>query len=824
MSRLFCNYWNYFLIVIWQNTIYNRGQCIQHQQNQNGGTEVKKGYQSFFRVLCTLCAVFMLTVETVRATEAESSIESSEEITSAAEEEETETSVADNVEDTESSSSETEETTKDESDFETEESEESIPEIELLEETDNTGEVRDISIPTIRYQTHVQTYDWQDWVQNGDIGGTVGYAKRMEAFKIQLQDTELSGGIEYRSHVQTYGWMDWVSNGEMSGSTGQAKRLEAIQIRLTGELAEYFDVYYRVHSQTYGWLDWACNGDAAGTVGLAKRAEALQIVLMKKGSNAPGDTENPYVEELEVRYTSHMQTYGWMAESVNGETNGAAGKGKRMEAVQIKLANHSLISGSIEYRTHCQTYGWMDWVSEGKTAGTTGLAKRLEAIQIRLTGEMAERYDIYYRVNSKDYGWLDWAKNGEAAGTAGLTKTAEAIQIVLVKKDGAAPGSTEQPYIENLEIRYAAYMQTHGWLSDSVNGGTSGITDQAKRLEAVRISLANHSLIPGSVEYRVYSQGYGWMDWASEGETAGTTDQAKRLEAIEIRLTGEISEKYDIYYRVLCQNFGWTGWASNGMPAGSDSCGEPTRAIEIKLVEKGGAAPGSTENTFFEVPFWGIDVSSWQGSVNWAKAKADGVDFAMLRITQLNTDGTDQRLMKDRHLDDNVRGALANGIPVGGYVYIYSSTPEEAREDAEYALSLIEDYNFSYPIAFDLEEEEHMTTAAKLNNMAMAKAFCEVFEEAGYTTCVYGSPSKLRDVFDYDEIADSYDIWLARYRWSEEVMDFNDESVRDLVYDTGYEGGNWTGLSNVQMWQFTSTGRVDGVAGNVDLDLCYKVY
>ena len=89
------------------------------------------------------------------------------------------------------------------------------------------------------------------------------------------------------------------------------------------------------------------------------------------------------------------------------------------------------------------------------------------------------------------------------------------------------------------------------------------------------------------------------MDWASEGETAGTTDQAKRLEAIEIRLTGEISEKYDIYYRVLCQNFGWTGWASNGMPAGSDSCGEPTRAIEIKLVEKGGAAPGSTENTFF---------------------------------------------------------------------------------------------------------------------------------------------------------------------------------------------------------------------------------
>ena len=343
-------------------------------------------------------------------------------------------------------------------------------------------------------------------------------------------------------------------------------------------------------------------------------------------------------------------------------------------------------------------------------------------------------------------------------------------------------------------------------------------------MEAVQIKLENHSLIPGSIEYRVHCQTYDWQDWVAEDELAGTTGEAKRLEAIQVRLTGEMAEKYDVYYRVHCQTFGWTGWACNGESAGSEGYAKRLEAIEIQLVEKGGAAPGPTDHAFYKVHFWGIDVSSWQGSVNWAKAKADGVDFAMLRITQLNTDGTDQRLMKDRHLDDNVRGALANGIPVGGYVYIYSSTPEEAREDAEYALSLIEDYNFSYPIAFDLEEEEHMTTAAKLNNMAMAKAFCEVFEEAGYTTCVYGSPSKLRDVFDYDEIADSYDIWLARYRWSEEVMDFNDESVRDLVYDTGYEGGNWTGLSNVQMWQFTSTGRVDGVAGNVDLDLCYKVY
>ena len=73
----------------------------------------------------------------------------------------------------------------------------------------------------------------------------------------------------------------------MAGTSGKAKRLEAIQIRLTGELAEKYDVYYRVHAQSYGWLAWAKNGESAGTEGLAKRLEAIQIVLVPKSGPAP---------------------------------------------------------------------------------------------------------------------------------------------------------------------------------------------------------------------------------------------------------------------------------------------------------------------------------------------------------------------------------------------------------------------------------------------------------------------------------------------------------------------------------------------------------
>ena len=118
----------------------------------------------------------------------------------------------------------------------------------------------------------------------------------MEAIQISLLDTKYSGSIQYRVHVQTYGWQDWVNEDEIAGTEGEEKRLEAIQICLTGEVSKYYDIYYRVHVQTYGWLDWTKNGMIAGTEGLSKRMEEIQIVLVGKGGEAPGSTNTPYIE------------------------------------------------------------------------------------------------------------------------------------------------------------------------------------------------------------------------------------------------------------------------------------------------------------------------------------------------------------------------------------------------------------------------------------------------------------------------------------------------------------------------------------------------
>ena len=146
----------------------------------------------------------------------------------------------------------------------------------------------------VEYRTHVQSFGWQGWKHNGVMSGTSGKAKRLEGINIKLTNKPYSGSIVYTTHVQSIGWQGnennvntWFRDGQMAGTSGRAKRLEAIRIALTGEMAEHYDVYYRVHAQSFGWLDWTKNGEAAGTAGLAKRLEGIQIVLVPKGGAAP---------------------------------------------------------------------------------------------------------------------------------------------------------------------------------------------------------------------------------------------------------------------------------------------------------------------------------------------------------------------------------------------------------------------------------------------------------------------------------------------------------------------------------------------------------
>ena len=325
------------------------------------------------------------------------------------------------------------------------------------------GGISDLSV---QYKVQVQKTGWEkEYVADGTTSGTVGQALRLEAIKIKLVNSDgtafdtANGGIEYRVHVQKNGWeKEYLANDELSGTVGEAKRLEAIQIRLTGKVADYYDVAYRVQAQKFGWLGWAMNDEESGTAGYAYRLEGIQIILVKKGEEIPSNVggvadtgRDAFYGKSElpvVMYRTQVQTYGWQDYVKTGATSGTVGKAKRLEAIRIKISNNRGVSGDIEYRTHVQKKGWQKFVKNDALSGTVGKALRLEAIQIRFTGDLAEKFDIYYRVQAQKFGWMGWAKNGESAGTSGYGYRLEAIQIEVAKKGtpSGVIGTTKNAY------------------------------------------------------------------------------------------------------------------------------------------------------------------------------------------------------------------------------------------------------------------------------------------------------------------------------------------------------------------------------------------
>lgn len=308
---------------------------------------------------------------------------------------------------------------------------------------------------------------------------------------------------------------------------------------------------------------------------------------------------NQMNEDPQVLYRTHVQNTGWNNYITEG-ISGTVGKSLRLEGIMIKLNLGSYSQGDINYSTYVQNIGWTDFVENGAVGGTVGKSLRLEAIKIRLSGDIANDYDLYYRVHCEDFGWLDWAKNGESAGNEGYNKRLEGIEIRLIKKGNQIPTNTTRPFVYPGNIYYSTHVQDKGWISSSADGQISGTTGQAKRIEALKVSLCN---LPydGNIEYRTHVQNIGWQSYRKNGDIAGTTGQSKRIEAIQLRLTGDVANHYDIYYRTHVSNAGWLSWAKNNEKSGSEGLSLKVEAIEIKLVEKNGTAPVDIERPFLQV-------------------------------------------------------------------------------------------------------------------------------------------------------------------------------------------------------------------------------
>lgn len=194
----------------------------------------------------------------------------------------------------------------------------------------------------------------------------------------------------------------------------------------------------------------------------------------------------------------------------------------------------------------------------------------------------------------------------------------------------------------------------------------------------------------------------------------------------------------------------------------------------------------------------GIDVSKWNGEIDWDRVRNAGVEFAIVRAGYRGS--VTGSLVEDPCFAANMKGAAASGVPVGVYFFTQAVNEVEAVEEASVVLQLVREYSLDYPIFIDTEGAGGNGRADGLDaetRTLVCEAFCRTIENAGYKAGVYGSRNWYNNNLYTDRLDNDYCIWLAEYR--------------SVPLYQGY----------YQIWQYTSKGKVDGIDGNVDMNISY---
>lgn len=195
----------------------------------------------------------------------------------------------------------------------------------------------------------------------------------------------------------------------------------------------------------------------------------------------------------------------------------------------------------------------------------------------------------------------------------------------------------------------------------------------------------------------------------------------------------------------------------------------------------------------------GIDVSKYQGKIDWEKVAGDDVEYAFIRLGIRGY--TEGEILEDDTFEKNINGALDNDIDVGVYFFTQATSVEEAEEEAQYVLDAIEPYSVKYPVVLDIEAVSN--SKARTNDLTKEErteyciTFCETIRDAGYTPMIYGNLKTFMLMLDLEQL-EEYDKWIAYY---------SDE----IYYPYAFK-----------VWQYSDTGVVDGISGNVDLNISFE--
>lgn len=257
-----------------------------------------------------------------------------------------------------------------------------------------------------------------------------------------------------------------------------------------------------------------------------------------------------------------------------------------------------------------------------------------------------------------------------------------------------------------------------------------------------------------------------------------------------------LSDIYDSRYEIIVEAVS----VPEVVVAPKNDAEDPNKVIKENTEEKGEAKETTVEEArqTYETneTSFGIDVSTWQGDINWKKVKESGINFAMIRCGFRRLESGE--IVMDNQFLDNIKGAIANNINVGVYFFSMAKNSTEALEEAKWVVNVIKDYDITYPVAIDSEifnkyRLKGVSYSTLTNNVLV---FCNYIKKQGYTPMIYSYANAFTKYFDTAKF-DGQRIWLAQY---------NDEVT--------YKG-------NYHMWQYTSSGSVPGISGRVDMNVAY---
>ncbi len=659
--------------------------------------------------------------------------------------------------------------------------------------------------PGVEYRACTEKAGWQQWVRNKVTAGDIATSDKIQVVKILLTDT-YKGGIAYKTYAMGQGWQEQATNGDASGSTAG---IQALRVELFGDIKTNYSVKYRVHLLGKDWTPWVQDGKEAGVTSGNDVIDGYEVILTnKEGAEITGEAADysadlPATEGVTPSESKSTEVVMNSNDSQNQTVN--TGEQTTTDANQT---GDSTVQTTVDNSVQTQ-------VDASQTVNNT-VQTGTSTVQDNAQQNNVQQSNTQQATTGQDNTGITVID--EQVPTTNTTQT----QTQQVATNDLAKKLVERAANEVGYKQDASGLTKYGqWWAGKV--GDSAF--EKAKWSSMFLAWCGNEIGLSDEQYGYYACSDYWVTWFKNNnayhevkdytpqvgdmiffdyDQNGTSDHNGivkstangKVYAIEGNIDGEVKEcEYDLSDNRL-KGYGtplFDKVSSNPTPnqnQGNTQAEVPT-----------GNGGGFGSYTKLSTPITGIDVSTFNDTINWSNVKNSQVKFTYIRVGGRDSGGS---LYTDKRFHANIKGATDAGIDVGVYFFTQAVSKEEAVAEANYVLEKVKGYKLKYPIAIDTENSpsgKRTNSLSKAKRTEIMKAFCDRINSAGYKSQIYSSKSWFSDKLNAADL-NSYDKWVAQYTTASKTS-----------FEYPYS-----------VWQYTDKGSIPGIRGCVDMNKCYVAY